>query len=1161
MATYRLLPSWLSGQVGLKTFSDRRTVESASGWSYEGGSSLADAIRSEQDGKAAVRYPVDPWELYPTEYSASADWVIWSEYRTPFACASQNAGTAWTPSGGATLLECVTTVGDSKVAATSPPSSSSQSQDLHARWDFSDLPAGTLKQVRVKATVNRSGGSPILDYSAYLSKGGVIQTGVNKAIATSWTGSQETRTYTFSASDLATLGISASNLSNIGFALRAVVFNTGITGTVDVMSMQVAYTPMEASSLDNAMLPGSLGSLPSAWLKLATFDPLPVSDDPVLGIEVLVTAWTDDGQAVMGNPSLSTAYVDSGTGYTASDNVPTPGEVQPEMMMMMDTGTEIGIGDPNPGTYWYPLEVALSLDGVNPAGDSWYIYPSTTVAIHTCGAADYVWNITGLTAGSFDEPFSILIRRPVTSPATGAHYVSTAELRVTHSIAADLVASFGTDATLAGKQLQGVRLRMRRRASAAGAGDVSIETMRFTIDGAAVGPNIATGNNWNVSDTVYENAVYDADYLNGALSTLAWTADYLSEHSLGVEVTLASGAAKTAYIDQLLLDIAYTERAKADYHEFQAVAGSASNGYAAIFEGFPNVPAWNTVIGVRVEIEAFNSAASGMQTTAPTRVADAPDLSPGGGNFYQPLEVGIFTRDGVQVGEAWYIYPSQYVATHVCGGSSYLWATTFEPGDFEDLQIRIAHVEANQALVLSQYVVSATVLVTTTTQQGSLTMAYPQTLTEVVLLGAEATPGTESTNYRRLRALNYKSRPNFNMKMFRPAGEKMNAVAIPTREWGTGNISGLLDYNELPYPLEGMIGAGVHTGGVANQRNIHYYALDNRKRSTFQTFSLQRGEKATQAHRHPYLVHTGLQIAINTTDCQVSGSFVAQSDVEGAGSAILADGANEAQTLTITGVPTGGTFRLAFRGAETTDLAYNIDGSGLQTALQALSTIGAGNATVTGDGPYVVTFASALAGDAQPMITLVRNNLTGGTTPTLTIVSTTKGGWSQFDLVPVVPGHWNIYMADTQAGLTAGKLDKTYGIVATGIEVSDRYTPVWVLDRDTNGTYSDVMEQDPKFTANLSVAANSAGMALLDTLRAGATKWLRLEAVGPVIGSTTDNYKMIWEGPVKVADAADYGDEEGMVIYPWSLEWTEGPAGETPFLQIENGVVGTAYNS
>lgn len=104
-------------------------------------------------------------------------------------------------------------------------------------------------------------------------------------------------------------------------------------------------------------------------------------------------------------------------------------------------------------------------------------------------------------------------------------------------------------------------------------------------------------------------------------------------------------------------------------------------------------------------------------------------------------------------------------------------------------------------------------------------------------------------------------------------------------------------------------------------------------------------------------------------------------------------GVDEVQTATITGVPTGGTFKLAFSGQTTASIAFNATGATVQTELRKLSRLGPG-VTVTGGagGPYVITFAGVKLGKKdQPLITLATNALTGGTTPTVSVVETTKG--------------------------------------------------------------------------------------------------------------------------------------------------------------------------
>lgn len=105
-------------------------------------------------------------------------------------------------------------------------------------------------------------------------------------------------------------------------------------------------------------------------------------------------------------------------------------------------------------------------------------------------------------------------------------------------------------------------------------------------------------------------------------------------------------------------------------------------------------------------------------------------------------------------------------------------------------------------------------------------------------------------------------------------------------------------------------------------------------------------------------------------------------------------GTNEVQTVATTGTPTGGTFRLRFKGQVTAPIAFNAAAAAIISALEALATVGAGN-VAGGGGPLptgvTVTFQNALGRLAVPLLVLHENLLTGGTTPTVTIAETTPG--------------------------------------------------------------------------------------------------------------------------------------------------------------------------
>lgn len=99
--------------------------------------------------------------------------------------------------------------------------------------------------------------------------------------------------------------------------------------------------------------------------------------------------------------------------------------------------------------------------------------------------------------------------------------------------------------------------------------------------------------------------------------------------------------------------------------------------------------------------------------------------------------------------------------------------------------------------------------------------------------------------------------------------------------------------------------------------------------------------------------------------------------------------ANEVQTLTIGGSPTGGTYRLVFNGLTSSALAHNANAAAIQAAIDAM--LGStGLVTVGGTGPFTLTFGGKYGNQNQPLFTTI-NSLSGGSSPTATVAETTPG--------------------------------------------------------------------------------------------------------------------------------------------------------------------------
>jgi hypothetical protein len=114
----------------------------------------------------------------------------------------------------------------------------------------------------------------------------------------------------------------------------------------------------------------------------------------------------------------------------------------------------------------------------------------------------------------------------------------------------------------------------------------------------------------------------------------------------------------------------------------------------------------------------------------------------------------------------------------------------------------------------------------------------------------------------------------------------------------------------------------------------------------------------------------------------------------------LGTNANDVQTVSITGTPTGGTFTLTYNGQTTAAIAYNASAATVQAALALLTNIGtSANIACSGGAlpgsAVVCTFQGLLGNAAQPVMTANGAGLTGGTTPAVVVTHTTTGTFAE----------------------------------------------------------------------------------------------------------------------------------------------------------------------
>ncbi len=191
---------------------------------------------------------------------------------------------------------------------------------------------------------------------------------------------------------------------------------------------------------------------------------------------------------------------------------------------------------------------------------------------------------------------------------------------------------------------------------------------------------------------------------------------------------------------------------------------------------------------------------------------------------------------------------------------------------------------------------------------------------------------------------------------------------------------------------------------------------------------------------------------------------------------------DETQQIQITGSPTGGTFVLRFGGQNTATINWNDNAATVQTRLQALSSIGAGNALVTGGPgpatPFVVEFAGTMAKTPEALITLQTNSLTGGSSPSVAITELQLGAtWA------VITSGFTLYRANARVVFAVAQVAGTQVRFHSG-----NYFPYAVIAEAASCEFQGKMNTEDT-TTFVSAAASNGAKSFTPTTIEGTLKY------------------------------------------------------------------------
>lgn len=290
------------------------------------------------------------------------------------------------------------------------------------------------------------------------------------------------------------------------------------------------------------------------------------------------------------------------------------------------------------------------------------------------------------------------------------------------------------------------------------------------------------------------------------------------------------------------------------------------------------------------------------------------------------------------------------------------------------------------------------------------------TISQIVQIGVETTPGTPVAATKRLQALGIEPSPNVDIQTFRPMGSKFQTIAQAGRDFVTAGLSGRATYNEIIYALSSVLKSTTPTTPAdAGAREWLFepasYGVDVPK-----TFTVEHGDG--RGDRFAHGIVTDFEIGFSRDEITLGGTM-------------LGKALEDPFTLTTAGI----------------------------TALAA---------------------------------------------------------------VPIHPDDVSVYMDATSAGLGTTKLLR---VLEASFSITNRFGALWVLDR-AQSSFVATVELEPTLQLGLTLEADAQGMGLLANARAGDTRFLRIECVGPLITSLNHELRIDMAG--KIAEVGDFSDQDGV---------------------------------
>lgn len=561
------------------------------------------------------------------------------------------------------------------------------------------------------------------------------------------------------------------------------------------------------------------------------------------------------------------------------------------------------------------------------------------------------------------------------------------------------------------------------------------------------------------------------------------------------------------------------------------------NGFLVLTQasGFAGIPNGFQIVGFQINLTA------GIVTHLPIPIIGA---------YLARLQVGLSKDGGVSMAGSELVGVDGVIAGYTVGGPTDLFGATWSPSDVNSPSFAVVVCRPNlgdEDTIHARLLDTLSLTIYYTYQGASLVALERQFSTQKILFGKESTPGTIVATPNRIMGTDCNASPKGEWKGWSPTGDKVESLQMLVREWCEASFTGIPTYDETGYFLNSALNVDAPSLVATGAYNHRWY-FNSRMANTVQTYTVSYGdpEDATRAHQFGFGFVSDFDIDFDRSKADFKATMMGNAIVDG-----ITMTAGAAQVWNINSTATGGTVVYSYKGARTTALAYNATPAAVQTALQALSTVGAGNMLVTGTAAaLVITAAGALVGQNLPNFEMPAAGmlLTGGTA-TLTVA--TPGGYVEPVLSPILPGQLGIYVGSTYATLGSSKLTRAF---VSKVSFKGMRAPVWVLD-PAQSSFAATIEPEAKIEITVMVEADSNGMAFLTNARNGTQMYVRLLATGGLIGATAVNYSFQLDAAAKISSLPPFSDKDG--VYATEYKFTvdhDTTQGFAAFINLVNQI-------